>query len=126
MLYSYAGMMGAVWSYGYIYTNGTTFYPLNAFKGEETSPSSAYGAFRSHHPGGAHFSLAEPNLNEVRLTTEIWLRSTDEQKFSPEILARLRREDSGLKSSASWNEFYNGQVKPAFRETYGLAEATDP
>ncbi len=60
----------------------------------------------------------EPKLHDVKLTTEIWLQSTDEEKFSPDMLARLRREDPDLKSSARWKEFYDGQVMPAFREKY--------
>lgn len=50
---------GGIWAYGYIgYSWGTTYTPFN--KHDNTTPP--YGAFRSQHPGGAHFALADGSV----------------------------------------------------------------
>lgn len=51
--------MGGVWAYGYIgYAWGSTFHPFN----KHDNTSTVYGAFRSEHPGGGHFALADGSV----------------------------------------------------------------
>lgn len=51
--------LGGVWAYGYIgYCYGTTFHPFNNHKNTTT----VYGAFRSEHAGGAHFTMADGSV----------------------------------------------------------------
>ncbi len=50
--------MGGIWGYGYIgYSWGSTFGLFNVHN--HTSSSYVYGAFRSQHPGSAHFAMAD-------------------------------------------------------------------
>ncbi len=48
--------MGGVWAYGFIgYSFGTTFHAFN----RHNHTTTVYGAFRSQHPGGAHFAMCD-------------------------------------------------------------------
>jgi prepilin-type N-terminal cleavage/methylation domain-containing protein/prepilin-type processing-associated H-X9-DG protein len=54
---------GGVWAYGYIgYNWGTTFHLFN----KHTNTGAVYGAFRSEHPGGGHFALADGSVRFLR------------------------------------------------------------
>ena len=54
---------GPVWAYGFFYNWTGTVHPLNKRDG---SSSANYGAFRSEHPGGANFALADGSVQFVR------------------------------------------------------------
>ncbi|HTN76678.1 MAG TPA: DUF1559 domain-containing protein, partial [Pirellulaceae bacterium] len=50
---------GGVWGYGYMgYSWGSTFNTFNNHKNTTT----VYGAYRSQHPGGAHFALCDGSV----------------------------------------------------------------
>lgn len=51
--------MGAVWSYGYMYSAGTTLHAFNI----HNHTSAPIGAFRSEHPGGAHFLMMDGSVH---------------------------------------------------------------
>ncbi|MBI2478946.1 MAG: DUF1559 domain-containing protein [Planctomycetia bacterium] len=58
---------GGVWAYGYLgYSWGTSFHPLN----KHDWTTSVYGAFRSQHPGGAQFALADGSVRFVAETID--------------------------------------------------------
>jgi prepilin-type N-terminal cleavage/methylation domain-containing protein/prepilin-type processing-associated H-X9-DG protein len=55
-------MYGGVWAYGFIgYSWGTTFHPFN----KHNWTRMVYGAFRSEHPGGGNFALADGSVRFV-------------------------------------------------------------
>jgi prepilin-type processing-associated H-X9-DG protein len=61
--------LGAVWAYGYIgYAWGTTSAKFNDH--DVPTTASTYGAFRSQHPGGAQFGLADGSVRFVAETIE--------------------------------------------------------
>ncbi|MEM9943833.1 MAG: DUF1559 domain-containing protein [Planctomycetota bacterium] len=56
--------MGSVWAFGYIgYTWGTTHVEFN--KHDHASSFGTYGCFRSEHPGGGNFALADGSVSFV-------------------------------------------------------------
>jgi prepilin-type N-terminal cleavage/methylation domain-containing protein len=60
-------MYGGVWAFGYIgYSWGTTFHPFNRHNWTRT----VFGAFRSEHPGGAHFALGDGSVRFVNETID--------------------------------------------------------
>lgn len=58
--------MGSIWSYGYLYGWGSSYYKFN--KHDHASPP--FGAFRSQHPGGAHFALVDGSVRFVAETLD--------------------------------------------------------
>ncbi|MEX0820281.1 MAG: DUF1559 domain-containing protein, partial [Pirellulaceae bacterium] len=61
--------MGAVWAFGYIgYTWGTSFTKLNDH--DVPTGTGTYGRFRSQHPGGVQFALADGSVRFVAETIE--------------------------------------------------------
>jgi len=59
---------GAIWSYGYLYGWGSTSYEFNAH--DIPDSTNVYGAFRSQHPGGAHFLLSDGSVKFVAETLD--------------------------------------------------------
>lgn len=58
---------GGVWAYGYMgYSWGTTYHPFN----KHDNISDVYGAFRSQHPGGGNFALADGSIRFVAETID--------------------------------------------------------
>lgn len=57
---------GAVWSYGY-YGWGTGTITLD----KHDNTSTVYGAFRSQHPGGAHFLMVDGSVSFVPATIDM-------------------------------------------------------
>ncbi len=51
---------GSVWAYGYFYSWGTSHAKIN-YRGYAPSDAT-YGGFRSEHPGGAHFAMADGSV----------------------------------------------------------------
>ncbi len=60
--------------------------------------------------------VAEPDLNSGHLTLEVWQQSTSPEKYGPEILYRLKREDPQFKSASKWKEFHSKEVEPKLKE----------
>ena len=52
---------GAVWSYGYFYSWGTTFHKFK----DHNNTATTFGAFRSQHPKGANFALVDASVRFV-------------------------------------------------------------
>ncbi len=58
---------GGVWAFGYIgYSWGTTYHPFN----KHDWTSTAYGAFRSQHPGGGNFAMCDGSVSFVAETID--------------------------------------------------------
>ncbi len=63
--------------------------------------------------------LAVPGLDSTPLTVEVWQQNTGPEKFAPDVLQKLRRENPELKSREEWTKFESTVLKPAFIEETG-------
>lgn len=50
------------------------------------------------------------------ITIEAWKAIEEEEKFSSDVLARLRTSNPTLKSKKAWDQFYEEVVKPEFKK----------
>lgn len=56
----------------------------------------------------------EPDLWQTPLTIADWKQSSDIEKYSPEVLQRLREHNPELRSNKEWAAFYKEVVAPGF------------
>ncbi|WP_166831674.1 DUF1559 domain-containing protein [Thalassoroseus pseudoceratinae] len=77
--------MGGVWAYGYIgYSWGTTHNKFN----NHNNTSAVYGAFRSQHPGGAHFALSDGSVRFFAENTDAAILDAHATRGGGEVIAQ--------------------------------------
>lgn len=54
------------------------------------------------------------------ISLDVWKSVQQEEKFSKDILARLRQSDPALKSKQSWDRFMKDVVNPEFKRIRSL------
>jgi len=69
----------------------------------------------SNSPAPAASEVSVIDLSVRPLTIEVWKQSRDQEKYSPEIINRLRAENPTLKSTTQWKKFYQEVVLPGFQ-----------
>lgn len=75
--------MGGIWAYGYIgYSFGSTFWPFN----RHDNTTTVYGAFRSQHPGGAHFANCDGSVRFLPQTIDNVVYQASSTRFGGEAV----------------------------------------
>lgn len=60
------------------------------------------------------------DLAKTQLTLEVWNQMTEgPEKYDPELMKRLHREEPTLQSAEAWKKFQNEVVKPGTKKALG-------
>ncbi|MEX0793798.1 MAG: DUF1559 domain-containing protein [Pirellulaceae bacterium] len=76
---------GSIWSWGYMYSCGSTEYPFN--RHDIPADQNVYGAFRSQHPGGGNFTMVDGSTRFTAETIDYELYQNLSTRAGGEIVA---------------------------------------